>query len=414
MCYTHATVEALVGNTPNPSLSLEQSSLRLVFWDLFSDPEDVRTWSGTPSSIIKGLREAGQQVTVAGFPLPTLRRAFSSTLWHFYTRARHLHYIPDRDARIVRPFIAFDEPRSKRAFAEAEAILTTSTTGPGFLKTDKPIFLVHDATWGQVLELYTYFAAESQVPSVVRDGFDMERATFCRPNVTLIMSSQWAADRAIRDYNLDPAHVFVQPLGSNFAVDPPREEVEVAVRSRGGDLCRLLFVGREFERKGGPIAVAVATKLREWGIPTVLQIVGCHPEGLPNWVEIYGPLYKGRPEDAARLQSLYANADFFLLPTRAEAQGIVFNEAAAYGLPVAATDVGGVATVVNPAWACLLPLDAPAESYAEWISAAFADRKCYFELALRARDDFERRLSRAAYTARLLEIIRSTLAIKAT
>ena len=38
---------------------------------------------------------------------------------------------------------------------------------------------------------------------------------------------------------------------------------------------------------------------------------------------------------------------FFLMPTRAEAQGIVFNESAAYGLPVVSTDVGGVSTVVQ-------------------------------------------------------------------
>ena len=79
---------------------------------------------------------------------------------------------------------------------------------------------------------------------------------------------------------------------------------------------------------------------------------------------------------------------------------------AAYALPVAATDVGGVSGVVQGgAWGLLLPPQAPAEAYADWLAALFLDRTRYRAAALHAREDYETRLSNRAYTRQLLGII---------
>jgi glycosyltransferase involved in cell wall biosynthesis len=129
---------------------------------------------------------------------------------------------------------------------------------------------------------------------------------------------------------------------------------------------------------------------------------------------VHGLLSKDKPEDQKRLHALYANSDFFVMPTRAEAQGIVFNEAAAYALPVAATDVGGVSSVVrNGDWGLLLPPDSPPRAYAAWLQALYQDRDRYQRTARRARADFLARLSNKAYTDQLVRIIRQTIAIPA-
>lgn len=64
--------------------------------------------------------------------------------------------------------------------------------------------------------------------------------------------------------------------------------------------------------------------------------------------------------------------DVLMLPTRAECAGIVFNEASAFGVPVLATDTGGIADYVkNNINGYRLPLSASGEDYAlkleEWI-----------------------------------------------
>ncbi|HRQ86246.1 MAG TPA: glycosyltransferase, partial [Flavobacteriales bacterium] len=59
-----------------------------------------------------------------------------------------------------------------------------------------------------------------------------------------------------------------------------------------------------------------------------------------------GFLNKNLPADMARLEHHLRTADFLILPTRFEAYGIVFCEAAAYGLPALASRTGGVPTIV--------------------------------------------------------------------
>ena len=85
-------------------------------------------------------------------------------------------------------------------------------------------------------------------------------------------------------------------------------------------------------------------KLEELGIPVQLTIVGCQPPGeLPgNKIRVIPYLNKNRDEDAQLLEQLFFEADFFVLPTRADCSPIVMAEANAFGLPVISTYTGGL------------------------------------------------------------------------
>lgn len=380
-----------------------------VFYDFRDDPEDKRSWSGTDAHIILGLRRAGQQVTAVGPVARRVYRAVVAPIWHGYRVLRKQHYVADRHRLVTRLFSAVGS-RRMRAFAGADAVLTVATTCAAYLRVRQPIFLILDATWGQIVELYPYFGRSRQPALTYRGGFELDRLAFGKPNLHLVMTSRWAADRAVSEGGMDPARVHVLPLGANFAEDPDRDRVERAIDARSGQHCNLLFIGREFERKGGPLAVEIAAAIQERGIPVTLHVVGCEPAGMPEFVLVHGFLSKDRPDDARKLEALYAESDFFVMPTRGEAQGIVFNEAAAFGLPVAATDVGGVSAVVRAGdWGLLPPLDAPAAAYADWIADLFRDRVRYRRTARRAREDFEDRLSNRSYTRGLLAIIEGVL-----
>ncbi|WP_332125931.1 glycosyltransferase, partial [Escherichia coli] len=54
---------------------------------------------------------------------------------------------------------------------------------------------------------------------------------------------------------------------------------------------------------------------------------------------------KNNVEEYQKFIDVLSNADILLLPTIAECYGMVFCEAAAYGLPVVATDTGGISSI---------------------------------------------------------------------
>ena len=107
--------------------------------------------------------------------------------------------------------------------------------------------------------------------------------------------------------------------------------------------CSLVFVGVTWFEKGADVAVEAARILRSRGVPVVLHVVGvAPPEGLPEHAIRQVPRLPAQadPGEYARLTALVATADFLILPTRFDAFGIVFCEAAAYGTPSIARQTG--------------------------------------------------------------------------
>jgi glycosyltransferase involved in cell wall biosynthesis len=134
--------------------------------------------------------------------------------------------------------------------------------------------------------------------------------------------------------------------------------------------------------------------LNESGIPAILHVAGCDPVGSFPHLESHGFLSKATQAGRAKLCALLASSDFLLLPTRAEAAGLVFCEASAWGLPIISTDTGGVGTYVrNGINGVTLPLNVGGEEYARAIAGIIADRQLYEQLSRSARNEYETRLN---------------------
>ena len=107
-----------------------------------------------------------------------------------------------------------------------------------------------------------------------------------------------------------------------------------------------------------------------------------------------------------QLQSLWINSTFLILPTRIDAFGIVFCEAAAYGLPCLGTDTGGVAGALHENKnGYLMPFEAGGKEYAARIANLFTDETAYQALALRARDEFEKELNWDSWALKIKQIL---------
>lgn len=374
----------------------------------FLDPSRARAWSGLPLFIRQALEQAGFDVVlVAG-----LRE--SHTVWRWtrfiwWRLARRRRFLRESDVPLLRSYAR----QAARHIAELrpDIVLAPGAWPIAYLETSVPIVFWTDATFASVLDYYEAFS--NLAPPSICDGHAVERAALSRCALA-IYSSEWAAASA-RSYGVtSPERVVVVPFGANLSHPPTRDAVEATIEARPAGRCRLLFMGVDWERKGGALALAVTALLRQRGVPAELTIAGCSPPRgtcLPAGTRCAGFLSKATEEGSRAVASLFSEADIFILPTRAEAYGLVFCEAAAFGLPVLATRTGGIPTIVEDGvTGVLLPMEAGAEAYAGKIEALLADRPGYTAMALRARAAYEQRLNWEAAGRRIAELLAQILA----
>ena len=158
---------------------------------------------------------------------------------------------------------------------------------------------------------------------------------------------------------VDSDRVAVVPLGVDHAFFGPGDRTQ-ARRALGidPDGPLLLFAGRLQELKGADLAVATLGELARRGGRHRLVVVGgpSGPSGAAYESAVHdlaATIGKGRvqfvaPQPHELLSTYYRAADACLVPSRAESFGLVALEASACGAPVVATDVGGLAAIVDP------------------------------------------------------------------
>ncbi len=274
-----------------------------------------------------------------------------------------------------------------------------------YLETDVPIVLVTDATLGQLTDYYDTLSNLSQ-----RSLYEVNTIEYLalKRSSAVVFSSEWAAQYAIERYQTDKRKVHVIPFGANLDHPPSREAV---LRRKRSDRCTLLFVGIDWHRKGGDIALDTFFALEKMGLQAELTIVcGCVPVDTPSHerIHIIPFLDKNDEQQRSQLEHLYLSADFLLLPTRSDCTPIVFCEANAFGLPVITTATGGIPYIISQEEnGFMLPLDSTGQAYAESIAKLYANEEYYINLSRSSRMMFEKRLNWDHWGVKLGEILSS-------
>ncbi|GAA6199393.1 glycosyltransferase family 4 protein [Aquicoccus sp. SU-CL01552] len=201
-------------------------------------------------------------------------------------------------------------------------------------RTEIPIVHVTDATPGFIRSFYG---------NPVSEADERREVEVVRGAALTVYSSDYMAKRAVEELGADPARVASVPFGINIEVLP-----EAAPDKPPLDPLRLLWVGNDWGRKGGQIALETVAALRADGVDARLSLVGDVPRdlALPQGAERIGYLDKARPRDAARLTRLFAEAHLFVLPTRADCTPMVVAEANAHATPVLITETGGIGSLI--------------------------------------------------------------------
>ena len=255
------------------------------------------------------------------------------------------------------------------------------------------VVTISDCTHRSLFEAYP--AYKNLCRATRRHGDKIERAAMKRASAS-IFASDWAADSAIRDYDAEPAKVHIVPFGANFECQPAHNDVVRSIQSREFNKLRLLFIGVEWERKGGRIALDVVRKLIQLGIPAHLTVVGCEPAISAKdaqYVSVQG-FIKKTVEGQKKINNFLSQSHFLIVPSEAECYGLVFCEASAFGVPSIARNVGGVGTIIkSDVNGRLFDYHTTAKDMVDWIISFYREPEKYHRLALLTLAEYESRLN---------------------
>jgi glycosyltransferase involved in cell wall biosynthesis len=160
----------------------------------------------------------------------------------------------------------------------------------------------------------------------------------------LLVMGEPARDSLGGDYGVEGARISV--VGGGLPYDDPPTPEQLT------DEPSILFIGRDFERKGGRVLLEAFDLVRTQVPGATLSIVGA-----PRDFRVPGVTGHGKVRDRRELAKLYRRARAFCLPSLYEPYGLVLIEAMAHGVPCVGSavqsipeilDQGGAGLVVAP------------------------------------------------------------------
>ncbi|TAL67073.1 MAG: glycosyltransferase [Bacteroidetes bacterium] len=373
-----------------------------IGYTTYFDAKDIGAWSGTIYHIGKNFEKQGFEVEY----IDKLKK-FS----HYLFRYKSLYYklINKQYHRIREPFINKNIARQiekKIKIINPDIIFSADALPVSCLECKQPIVFWSDATFAGMLNFYyCYFNLNKKT---IENGMMLEQSAYDRAKL-ILFSSDWAAQTAIDNFKVDKNKIHVVPFGANIETEFTYEEMKSIILSRNNNIIKILFVGVDWIRKGGDILIQVVRELIKLGFKIELNIIGTNPELREEdykFTNVHGFLRKWVPEENKKIIDLFKNSHIFIMPTRAEAYGIVFCEANAFGLPVIGPDTGGVPTIIKDGInGYLINHEKPVESIVKLFSSIFSDSKKYTELSLSSFNEYQKRLNWKASILKVRELL---------
>ncbi len=209
------------------------------------------------------------------------------------------------------------------------------------------------------------------------------RIIYCSDQV--LASCEVEADEISTLYDLDRSRISIVPLGVDHAFFSPGDR-DMARRAIGlptrGKM--VLFVGRIQPLKGADVAIRSFARIASRVPDAFLAMVGgpSGPFGTDEILKIKSIVARERlnekvyffdPQPHEVLSSFYRAANVCLVPSRTESFGLVALEAAACGVPVVASNVGGLKTLVVHGSSGYLVADRTAGEFARYLVKVLED-----------------------------------------
>ena len=229
--------------------------------------------------------------------------------------------------------------------------------------------------------------------NVRRDGEILRRAA------AIVSTSRWAERDLQRLYPdcRTPVYVMPNPVTLDLLDAAWLDERQM----RTGTRPQCLFMGGDFPRKGGPDLLA-AWEAGGFGRRADLTLVTDWPVGpLPPGVR----QLRGIEAQTPAWQAVWRAADLFVMPTRNEAFGLVYQEAAAAGLPAIGSRLNAIPEIIEDGETGLLVEPGDASGLVRALATLIDSAELRTRLGRRARAKIERDAHPGTHRDRLVALI---------
>ncbi len=369
----------------------EDRPLRIAYctWE---DPRDKRSFSGVHYHVLRAFeKHCGEVICLGPMSSPAMDIGRTVDRWAGKLFGRHYDFLHSK--RVARDFAR--QVERKLASIDCDLIFAPVVSEMiAYLETDLPIVYMADATFSLLEDTYPRFTR--LLSGSRRQSHEIEQRAIDNAAI-VVYASEWAAASGRSHYGCPPDKIRIERFGTNLDDPPP---ASLAAERRLGEVCRLLFIGREWERKGGSLTIGALRALVDRGVDARLTIIGCEPPASalagidPQRLDVIPYLDKNDAHDSDRYHRALVDATFLVAPTRRDCSPMIYGEAGAYGVPSVTSAVGGVSSLVRDGEnGVALALDAGPEAYAEWILDVFEDPALYRRMAARSREIYETELN---------------------
>ena len=384
---------------------MENKKKRIVYLTS-RDAKDKRAWSGTLYNMAHSLSEhAGEVIYVEPyeprfvlFVLKVFRLIWKIlfrkkyNIFHSYllSYAYKLHFNP-----------IINELNPDIVFAAA------ATPECSLLNVKCPIILINDITFDLLKDNYSNYSNLAKLS--LKESNYIEKRAMTNASA-IVFSSNWAANSAKNFYEIPSAKIYEISYGANMDKIPTRDE---ALLKPNDNITHILFLGVDWERKGGDIVFDTFIDLINRGLNCHLTVCGCVPPERCKSTEmtVIPFLNKNKTDDLKILYNILLKTNFLFVPSKSDCTPIAFCEANAFGIPVITTDVGGITSVIkNGKNGHTLSLDTAIEQYADIIEDYYNNSTKYKNLVLSSRSYYDTNLNWEQWGKSLDKIIRELVA----
>lgn len=332
------------------------------------NPKDRKSWSGTFYKMYEHLQFDGVEIKW----IQVRRRFWGDILEYLYKlfcKILHKNSLPLFLKHIARSYYFL--PNELYQFD----LIYAPCCGPYLYKLNSrvPIIYMSDASPEGLYDYYLF----NNFKFNRRQGNEMEKVALNKAS-KIVYASDWAKDIAVNFYKQSPLKVSVIEIGANMDENDLQNIIQMKRSIITDGMLHILFLGVDWKRKGGDIALDCCRLLNERGLKSIIHIIGLReePEVCKDkpYVDFVGFLNKNFRDQYDKLMYYLALSDILLLPTIAECAGVVFNECAACGIPSFTYLTGGTGNyVVDGENGYKLPLGATSEEFADLIHSVITN-----------------------------------------
>jgi len=206
----------------------------------------------------------------------------------------------------------------------------------------------------------------------------------------VFVASGWLRDKILKQYQLDALKILVLPRGASMSSKMDYIEIEGKINQKiKENVCNILFICSGWEYKGGEIVIKTFRELQK-KISCTLKIIGnispkSETDFKENHISYLGYINKSSKDAFEKYSYLFNESFLLFVPSRADGFGIVYAEAASFGVPSLAYAIMGITeSVQQNVTGILLPETENEHDFVASILELWNDKKKYKKLCLSA------------------------------